>query len=232
MIEERLDDCDTEDNIYNGEFQMLDEAPKEEEEDVGIALIIKTKEGYYRCSECPYTKVFVSFKRFLAHMRSHKTLSDEDIKTLKEFMTDKDVKNREMCEEIKATDGSILFRCKVCSAEFNTRKRLLLHVPMHRHSEEAISRSSQMPSQSSYACLLCNKTFQEKYEHEMHMAAHKENNTLELVKKTDKRTSKSKGIHKCQYCGKEFSRPHEKVKHERVHTNEKPFACDVRDSII
>lgn len=22
----------------------------------------------------------------------------------------------------------------------------------------------------------------------------------------------------CQYCGKEFARPHEKVKHERVHT--------------
>lgn len=22
----------------------------------------------------------------------------------------------------------------------------------------------------------------------------------------------------CQYCGKEFGRPHEKVKHERIHT--------------
>lgn len=27
----------------------------------------------------------------------------------------------------------------------------------------------------------------------------------------------------CQYCGKEFQRPYEKVKHERIHTGKKPL---------
>lgn len=234
VIEERLDDCDNDEDIYEGQFSMMDDNIKdEEEEDVGIALIIKTADGHYKCSECPYTKIFSSFKRFLTHMKTHDTLQEDDIKALEDHFLAKKVKNKELCEEVKTKSGTVLFRCKVCNAEFDSRKRILLHVPMHRNSEAAMSRSSHMPSQSIYSCLLCNKTFDEKYEQEMHMAAHKENNTLELVKKTDKKSStKSKGPHKCQYCDKEFNRPHEKVKHERVHTNEKPYACDVRFLLI
>ncbi|XP_032676793.1 zinc finger protein 208-like isoform X2 [Odontomachus brunneus] len=39
--------------------------------------------------------------------------------------------------------------------------------------------------------------------------------------------SESQKPYQCQHCGRRFTRPHEKVKHERIHTGEKPHACEV-----
>lgn len=202
---------------------MIDDENLNEE---GIALVIKTEDGRYKCGECPFTKTFSSFKRFLTHVKSHNTICEEDIKALEAFALTKNTFDTEMCEEIKSESGLLSYRCKICLAEFSLRKQLLLHIQIHKNSEEAHNRSSKLiTSVIKHSCLVCNKTFEEKYEYDMHLAAHKENNTYEAVKKPNKPSS---GVHKCQYCNKGFNRPHEKVKHERVHTNEKPYACDVR----
>lgn len=39
--------------------------------------------------------------------------------------------------------------------------------------------------------------------------------------------SENQKPYQCQHCGRRFTRPHEKVKHERIHTGEKPHACEV-----
>lgn len=227
MIEERLDDCETNDeDIF--ECRVLDEDDSSKDtDDVGIAFVIKTDDGRYKCQEC--YKTFKSLKRFLTHMKTHNSISEENLKSLEELLTSKDRKNAELCEEVKTNSGLALFRCKACNAEFDSKRSLLLHVPMHRNSAEAHTRSSRMPTNDLYVCQLCNKTFEEEVEFELHSAAsHKENNTQQLKKNIEKKVGDdSKGSHSCQFCGKIFKRPHEKVKHERVHTNEKPFACDV-----
>lgn len=45
-------------------------------------------------------------------------------------------------------------------------------------------------------------------------------------------TGDSQKPYQCQHCGRRFTRPHEKVKHERIHTGEKPHACEVEDIIV
>lgn len=40
-------------------------------------------------------------------------------------------------------------------------------------------------------------------------------------------TNENQKPYQCQHCGRRFTRPHEKVKHERIHTGEKPHACEV-----
>jgi hypothetical protein len=49
------------------------------------------------------------------------------------------------------------------------------------------------------------------------MQAHDENKAStsnKVVPNKEVTISGQKGVHPCQYCGKEFKRPHEKVKHE------------------
>lgn len=206
---------------HNQELRSDELELKDEVEEVGIALAVKTDDGRFECSDCN-GRIFKSFKRFITHIKAHRSVSEDDIKTLEDHFTKKNLKNEDMCEKIGAT-----FRCKVCNSEFDTRKRLLLHISIHRNVNDAENRSSLIQIQKLISCQLCNRTFNSQAEHEMHMNAYHASHESHKIVKSLNRIKSSKGMHPCQYCDKEFKRPHEKVKHERVHTNEKPFACEV-----
>lgn len=206
---------------HNQELKSDDLELKDEVEEVGIALAVKTDDGRFECSDCN-GRIFKSFKRFITHIKTHRSVSEDDIKTLEDHFTKKNLKNEDMCEKIGA-----IFRCKVCNSEFDTRKRLLLHISIHRNVNDAENRSSLIQIQKLISCQLCNRTFNSQAEHEMHMNAYHASHESHKIVKSLNRIKSSKGMHPCQYCDKEFKRPHEKVKHERVHTNEKPFACEV-----
>jgi uncharacterized C2H2 Zn-finger protein len=178
--------------------------------------LIKTNDGF-TCKDC--SKVFLNHKRFLSHIRQ---VHHEKLEAVNKM-------NNQTCEEIQDADGNSRFRCKICSAVFEKRKGLLLHLQIHKNVEVAKSKKTIL-NPEMLTCDLCNRSFNSQSALKMHLNAHDEKSSEYYLAKTSVKkpeAKKTKGSHPCQYCGKLFTRPHEKVKHERVHTKEKPFSCDV-----
>ena len=108
----------------------------------------------------------------------------------------------------------------------------------------------------SVTCTVCNRKFDSADSLEMHAAVHLESGSLQQQQQqlqmqeelsgpvggtspnsgqtkvetsaTDIAVLDAQKPYQCQHCGRRFTRPHEKVKHERIHTGEKPHACEVK----
>lgn len=206
----------------------------EDDEDEAMAFVIKNAAGSYECYHC--SKEYKSLQRFIGHVKSHgESHSKSGIAKLEKLVKEAKVKSLgelEFSSEMIKTDSGTSFRCTVCSTLFDTRKKLILHFPIHKNVAAAIEKGNEFePTVEVHHCKLCNRSLRNDYEMELHMKAHEENNTNispSTVKQPKrKKVEGEKATYPCQYCQKEFKRPHEKVKHERVHTGEKPYSCDV-----
>lgn len=102
------------------------------------------------------------------------------------------------------------FRCKTCAKTFSNEFRKI-------HEQ-----SHQLSDADKHRCTWCNIFFDSAMLLDMHMAAHGDR---KLPAQMDRGGVKQP--YACSYCDKSFGRPHEKVKHERIHTGEKPHGCDI-----
>ncbi|CAH2043818.1 unnamed protein product, partial [Iphiclides podalirius] len=181
----------------------------------------------YPCPHC--TVAYDNSKSLCAHMKVHKTKTDINF------------------------ENPVTFECGICSTVFLTSKSLKLHKRMHdpiksRPIEPPVEtvegtaasddkyicpicfkvipedyRTIHQNSHSSsnkMNCDICNKKFHSKEYLKMHMTVH--NMDKVVVGKQDKSLP-----YTCLYCNRKFARPHEKVKHERIHTGEKPHTCEI-----
>lgn len=70
-----------------------------------------------------------------------------------------------------------------------------------------------------FNCRICNKAFENISSYDMHMKLHSDKPNVERYRKKSKAELAGKKLpFPCGYCKREFQRPHEKVKHERIHT--------------
>lgn len=106
--------------------------------------------------------------------------------------------------------------CTVCNRKFDSADSLAMHAAVHTDLVPSQSPtppdSTSTPHVTETVCGLTGTTTM---------------TTMTATMATTVDSNDSQKPYQCQHCGRRFTRPHEKVKHERIHTGEKPHACEV-----
>ncbi|KAL6424172.1 hypothetical protein ACFW04_009792 [Cataglyphis niger] len=110
--------------------------------------------------------------------------------------------------------------CAVCNRKFDSADSLTMHAAVH--TEIALSPSPTPPTSISTSLARETAITTTTTATTIAMTSTTMTTTTATVE-----TSDSQKPYQCQHCGRRFTRPHEKVKHERIHTGEKPHACEV-----
>jgi DNA-directed RNA polymerase subunit M/transcription elongation factor TFIIS len=102
------------------------------------------------------------------------------------------------------------FHCLICDRSFDVAFREV-HMASHDNPDPVY-------------CKVCNKQFENEQYLSLHMKALKDHNWFNFGQKDRLNveggtgTSDPTRLYACETCGRRFKRPHEKVKHERIHT--------------
>ncbi|XP_015115857.1 zinc finger protein 879 [Diachasma alloeum] len=107
--------------------------------------------------------------------------------------------------------------CTICNRKFDSADSLAMHAAVH--PELGMSEPPRNQGRKPWKKV--------KPPSPSEGPAEGEKEGAEGAKGNDKDNGDLSKPYQCQHCGRRFTRPHEKVKHERIHTGEKPHACEV-----
>ncbi|CAH2003302.1 unnamed protein product [Acanthoscelides obtectus] len=123
------------------------------------------------------------------------------------------------------------FFCKQCNAEYDKEEEYIKHMTGHSTTKKTTDTSTDYP----VACSYCGMEFDKIREYRDHLSYHSKLNRL-LLNRSRKKSShppsstKSTKGHICATCGKGFLKRSLLVRHERIHSGERPFKCSMCDS--
>uniref|UniRef100_A0A336MLT9 CSON002594 protein n=1 Tax=Culicoides sonorensis TaxID=179676 RepID=A0A336MLT9_CULSO len=132
---------------------------------------------------------------------------------------------RRGCDQNPHSIKSENLKCRICKIEVKSSSEMTNHMRNHT---------------TKYVCEFCKARFTHKVHYQRHMEKHKDQprpyqchtcgasySRIEHVKSHIARAHTKEFKKKCQYCDKGFITISELKDHERIHTNERPFACTV-----
>ncbi|GFT26974.1 zinc finger protein 236 [Nephila pilipes] len=108
--------------------------------------------------------------------------------------------------------------CAECGEEFSTQFKLDKHMQEHLN-EQAMDQT--------FICRTCSKGFRKLCYLKEHMKIHSKLKASLHRRQYKRNIDRSAFSHKCYFCGKQFQKPSQLVRHNRIHTGERPFKCDI-----
>lgn len=180
--------------------------------------------GPHLCEIC--NTEFPSYKSLRLHRRMHDPIKSKDVEPPVHYGIMGEEQSMDGKDETRE-----MFLCEVCN---NTYDKQYEEVHMKSHMAE-----------EDYDCNICNRKFYTQTNLEMHMRVHANGKKFScshckknflayeaLQEHIEQQCQNHVKSYACQYCGRRFFRPHEKVKHERIHTGKSSILLVVTITII
>ncbi|KAF5282407.1 hypothetical protein FQR65_LT14301 [Abscondita terminalis] len=118
------------------------------------------------------------------------------------------------------------FTCLECLSEFDSEDEFNCHMETHKKEKNGTN-SRSLPLE----CSICSYVFEDATQYKEHISYHIKIKKLALSSKRPRRKNNTNKQyrHKCNVCGKSFSKYCLLERHVRIHSGEKPFACHLCD---
>ncbi|CAH2061940.1 unnamed protein product, partial [Iphiclides podalirius] len=203
--------------------------------------------SYIMCSKCPVRYRFVA--KLKEHMKAEHDIDLFVCTVCKSIIEDEGEFNKHLKTHTN------IHRCAKCNVVFRKRDSIIAHLKWHEEmenlkqregahiceicglvlrDEEHLKEHNDKKHVKKYTCFYCGRMYKGEISFEMHIKKHEMHMNSDDKKQTDKmktkedeeKVKKSKKFC-CGTCERNFVDERSLMWHQRLHTNERPYVCDV-----